>query len=212
MLEANNMNRIKQHTKFHFLNDFMSVIKETTTTFSHKKYKFIKSMTTQCDIDSFFDGYRCLIYTTLLNKECHALCQTLTRKHNSNVLWSLLYMIKCPFLRRYAVSTGWWEIDIHGCYSLVKINLAPICTSKNNRRIWRHNNTTSRSHEVTGQLWWQWLIRKDRPSRQCRNDRSKTFWAFVCSILLELKKHIWISWDLNLFLWITLPPYYKNIY
>ena len=155
-----------------------------------KKYKFVKSMTTQCDIYSFFYGYR---------------------KRNSNVLWTLLYMIKCPFLRCYAVRTG-WEIVIHGCYSLMKINFAPIWASKNNRRIWRHKNSTSRSREVTGQLWWQWLIRKDRPSRQWRNKRSKTFWAFVCSILLELKKHIWISWDLNLFLWITLPPYYKNIY
>ena len=28
---------------------------------------------------------------------------------------------------RRAVISGWREIDIHGCYSLVKIAFAPIC-------------------------------------------------------------------------------------
>ena len=50
-------------------------------------------------------------------------------------------------LARYSVNTGWWEIDIHGCYSLVKINVAPICTYKNNR-IRRHNTRNSRSRNV----------------------------------------------------------------
>ena len=51
--------------------------------------------------------------------------------------------------------TGWWEIDIQGCYSLVKIAFAPIYAWKNNRRIWRHNNSISRSRDVTDQLWWR---------------------------------------------------------
>ena len=48
---------------------------------------------------------------------------------------------------------GWWEIDIHGSYSLVKIAFAPICPCKNNRRIWRHNASTSRSLNVIDQPW-----------------------------------------------------------
>ena len=53
------------------------------------------------------------------------------------------------------MNTGWWEIDIHGCYSLVKIAFAPICACKNNRRIWRHNASISRSRDVTDHLWWR---------------------------------------------------------
>ena len=53
------------------------------------------------------------------------------------------------------MNTGWWEIDIHGCYSLVKIVFAPICACKNNRRIWRHNASISRSRDFTDQLWWR---------------------------------------------------------
>ena len=53
------------------------------------------------------------------------------------------------------MNTGWWEIDIRGCYWLVKIAFAPICTCKNNRRIWRHNARTPRSCDVTNQAWWR---------------------------------------------------------
>ena len=49
------------------------------------------------------------------------------------------------------MNTGWWESDIHGCYSLVKIAFAPICACKNNRQIWR----ISRSRDVTDPLWWR---------------------------------------------------------
>ena len=57
-------------------------------------------------------------------------------------------------LTRKAVTTGWWDIDIHGCY-LVKIAFAPICACKNNRRIWRHNVSVLHSRDVTDQLWWR---------------------------------------------------------
>ena len=60
------------------------------------------------------------------------------------------------------MNTGWWEIDIHGCYSLVKIAFAPICTCKNNRRIWRHNASDSRSHDVTDQLWWHHNVKSEK--------------------------------------------------
>ena len=55
----------------------------------------------------------------------------------------------CIFLTHWAVNTGWQEIDINGCYSLVNIAFAPICTRKNNRRIWRHNVSISRSRIVS---------------------------------------------------------------
>ena len=48
----------------------------------------------------------------------------------------------------------WWEIDIHGCYSLVKIAFAPISACKNNCQIWHHNGSISRLRDVTDQLWW----------------------------------------------------------
>ena len=56
------------------------------------------------------------------------------------------------FFYTLGVNTGWWEIDIHGCYSPVKFAFAPICLCKNNRRIWPHNAASSR--DVTDQLWW----------------------------------------------------------
>ena len=58
------------------------------------------------------------------------------------------------FLTCEAVNIRWWEIDIHGCYSLLKTAFAPIYDCKNNRRIWRHNASTSHARDVTNQLWW----------------------------------------------------------
>ena len=53
------------------------------------------------------------------------------------------------------MNNGCWEIDIHSCYSLVKIAFVPICASKKNLRIWRHNAIISRSRDVIDQLWWR---------------------------------------------------------
>ena len=50
------------------------------------------------------------------------------------------------------MNNRWWEIDIYGCYSLVKITFVPIGTCKNKSRIWRHNACTPRSRVVTDQL------------------------------------------------------------
>ena len=55
---------------------------------------------------------------------------------------------------RYAVNTGWQGRDFHGCHLPVKINFAPFAAWKNNRRLWRHNNSISHSREITCQLWW----------------------------------------------------------
>ena len=51
------------------------------------------------------------------------------------------------------MNTGCWEINIHGCYSQVKITFAPVCMCKNNRQIWHNNASTLQLHDVTDQLW-----------------------------------------------------------
>ena len=64
---------------------------------------------------------------------------------------------KCmtPFFYTLRRECRWWEIDIHGCYSLVKIAFVLICAYKNDRRIWRHIASTHLSRDVTDQLWWR---------------------------------------------------------
>ena len=70
----------------------------------------------------------------------------MTLKYNTSMT-----QCKTGFLH---VNTWWWEINIHSCYSLVKIAFAPICACKSNRQIWRHNASTPSSRDVTNQLWW----------------------------------------------------------
>ena len=60
------------------------------------------------------------------------------------------------------MNTGWRDIDIHGSYSLVKIAFAPTCACNDNRQIWRHNTSISRSHDVTDQLWWRHNARSEK--------------------------------------------------
>ena len=52
------------------------------------------------------------------------------------------------------MNAGWWKIDIHGCYSLVIINFAPICVCNNNRRMWRNNAHYRAFRYVINQQWW----------------------------------------------------------
>ena len=80
------------------------------------------------------------------------------------IVFVFLYITPSHFLTRLAVNTRWWEFDIHGCYSLLKIAFAPISTCKNNRRILRHNASTPRSCDVTDQtvVTSQCQVRKDR--------------------------------------------------
>ena len=66
------------------------------------------------------------------------------------------------FLTRYAMNTGWWEFDIYGCYSLLKIASTPIYACKNNRQKLRHNASTTRSRDVTDQLWWRHNARSEK--------------------------------------------------
>ena len=65
---------------------------------------------------------------------------------------SIANVLICDKNFLHARNTGWWEVDIHGCYSLMKIVFAPTCTCKNNRRIWRHNANTSRSRYIRDKL------------------------------------------------------------
>ena len=86
-------------------------------------------------------------------------------------LWHLIsYTLSCEYhvvRNRYS-----------SCYSLVKIAFASICTCKNNRRIWRHNASASRSHDVTDQLWWRHNVKSGKtvPSD---NGEMSDWWLFL---------------------------------
>ena len=96
------------------------------------------------------DGIPCKISNTYPKEAWQYM---MIRRNNSNlekqICSAILIFFTCS-----AMNTGWWEIYIHSCYSLVKIAFAPICTCKNNRRTWHHNASTSHSLDVTDQLWW----------------------------------------------------------
>ena len=82
------------------------------------------------------------------------------------------------------MNTGWWEIDIHGCYSLVKIAFAPIWACENNRRIWRHNASISCSRDVTDPLWWRHNAKSETtvPGDNCEmSDR----WLFLAELCVQ---------------------------
>ena len=85
------------------------------------------------------------------------------------------------------MNTGWWEIDIHSCYSLVKIAFAPICACKNNRQIWRHNASASRSCDVTDQLWWRHNVKSEKTFLSDNGEMSDR-WLFVAEQCVQDKK------------------------
>ena len=87
----------------------------------------------------------CTLFAT-----AHRIKTVLSAPHAPYKLWHWSHFLAC-----LAVNTGWWEIDIQGCYSLMKIAFAPICACKNDQRILRHNTSGSRSPDVTDQLWWR---------------------------------------------------------
>ena len=72
------------------------------------------------------------------------------------------------------MNTGWWEIDIHGCCSLVKITFASIGTCKTML-------VPSRSRDVTGQLNYVTMLSQKRPSLA-----TIAKWAIEESFLAEL--------------------------
>ena len=92
----------------------------------------------------------------------------------------------------------WREIDIHGCDSLEKIAFGPICACKNNRRIWRHNASTSRSLDVRSTvLTSQCYVRTDRPWRQLRNERSMIVLANLCVQCIKIIHSLLVMWFAN---------------
>ena len=110
-----------------------------------------------------------LLYTLLGHNVMHLIIPLVVQVTNLTQMmiyscWSLDYGIINVYsciLHSYirfplpcqTVNTRWWEIDIRCCYSRVKIAFAPICTCKNDRRIWCHNTSASHSHDdVTDQL------------------------------------------------------------
>ena len=74
----------------------------------------------------------------------------------------LICIYELGFLTRQAVNTGRQEIDINGCYSLVKIAFAPLCACKNNGGIWRHNASTPRSPDLRDPLWGRRNAKSER--------------------------------------------------
>ena len=82
------------------------------------------------------------------------------------------------------MNTRWWEIDIHGCYSLVKIALGPMCTCKNNRRIWRHNASISRSRDVIDPLWWRHNA-KSETTVLGDNSKLSDWWLFLAELCVQ---------------------------
>ena len=103
---------------------------------------------------------------------------TAHHRHNINIM-SRSQLLYSWVLARQAVNTGWLEIDIHGCYSLAKIAFAPICAFKNNRRIWRHNASISRSRDVTDQLWWRHNAKSEKAVLGDSCEMSDRWWLLA---------------------------------
>ena len=102
------------------------------------------------------------------------------------------------------MNTEFQEIDIHGCYSLVKIAFAPICMCKNNRWIWHHNASTLctlMSQISCGDV--AMLSQKDRPWWQWWDEwLIIVFSGFVCSghrIACKKQNNVWVSMNNDFF-------------
>ena len=85
----------------------------------------------------------------------------------------------------YTLSREYWVVRnrYSRFYSLVKIAFAQICACKNNRRIWRHNASISRSRDVTYQLWWRHNAKAENTflrDNDEMNDR-RLFFAKLCA-------------------------------
>ena len=62
--------------------------------------------------------------------------------------------------------------------------LAPICACENNRRIWRHNASISRSRDFTDPLWWRHNAKSETtvPGDNCKmSDR----WLFLAELCVQ---------------------------
>ena len=83
---------------------------------------------------------------------------------------------------RYRVNSGRHEIDIHGWYSTVDVNLASICKCKNNRRLRRHSTGVTSLPDVTV---CDNYVRHNRMAESYMNDQYPpmsflvTGWVFI---------------------------------
>ena len=95
-----------------------------------------------------------------------------------------------------------WEIEINGCYLLVKFAFAPICACKNNRRIWRHNASTPHSRDVTDQHGWRHNVnQKNALSDNGEINNRYLFLAELCIQDMKLRVRNKLIHSL---LWITI--------
>ena len=101
------------------------------------------------------------------------------------------------------MNTGWWEIDIHGCYSLVKIAFAQICACKNNRWIWYHNASISPSRDLTDPLWWRHNV-KSETTVLGDNCEMSDRWLFLAELMRFAND--FHSWRKSLANRLTLEP------
>ena len=85
-------------------------------------------------------------------------------------------------------------IEIHGCYSLLKIAFVPICTCKNNRRIWRHNASIAPSRDVTDQLRWRHNAMLEKTVLS-DNGKMSDRWLFVSWMVCPRHKIAWKKED-----------------
>ena len=82
------------------------------------------------------------------------------------------------------MNNGWRDIDIHGCNSLVKIGFAPICACSDNWRIWHHNNSISRSRDVTDQLRWRHNAQSEKTALGNYGEMSAR-WYFLADLCVH---------------------------
>ena len=103
----------------------------------------------------------CLPYMTFVSPvwSSAGLLQVL---QNEMCVSSKSLMNKKHFLHAKSWIPAGWEIDIHGCYSLVKIAITPICACKNYRRIWCHNANTLHLRDDTDQLCWRHNVKSEK--------------------------------------------------
>ena len=88
----------------------------------------------------------------------------------------------------------WWEIDIHGCYSLVRINFVPICAWKINWQMWCHNTSSSSSRDVIDQLWWrQKRLSLATMVKWAMDDCFSKFVYSIHEIACKKKDNTWLS-------------------
>ena len=68
--------------------------------------------------------------------------------------------------------------------TLVKITFAPICECKNSRWRWRHDASTTRSHDLIDQLWWHHNAKSEKDVLSDNGEISDR-WVFLSGIVCK---------------------------